>query len=416
MGGRAGRRVRAAKRAGGARVLVVEDENIIARDIAQRLEALGHEVVGTEATGAGAVAAAGRSAPDIVLMDIVLDGPMDGIEAAGLIAELYGLPVVLLTAFGDRDTLERARACGPQGYILKPFDDRELEITLEIALERHSIERAVRDSRERFRMLAEASFEGVLVYRGGTVLDANGRLANLLGCEPRELPGRRLFDLVDPSCHDGIGKRILAGDDSAFELRMRRWDGTTFPAEAVARPVGGGVPGTRVMVVRDLTLQKEAERALRRRATRELYGFVVSALPLVTSGAHQEVREDLIKTFSDRFDAFFRPAFEREAVDGDEPRPPLERFLAWSAALFAGFGMDPAVSSGDGFGALELRACPWRECSASNPVFCLLCRAMAARGYAWAVPGGSVGLKGTIAAGRDRCRLEFWPHPGRRGV
>ena len=163
------------------------------------------------------------------------------------------------------------------------------------------------------------------------------------------------------------------------------------------------------MVVRDLTLQKAAERAMKRRATSELYGLVVSALPLITPGAHQQVREDLIKMFSDRFDTFFRPGFVRSAGASANGKPFIELYLDWAGGLFSNFGMEPETSIRDGKGHLELRRCPWKEFSAKNPVFCMLCRAMTSRSFSWAEPGGSVGLKGTIAAGRDRCRLELWP-------
>jgi len=396
----------------GARILIVEDENIIAKDIAQRLEALGYTVADTVDNGTNAVEAAATAAPDLVLMDIILKCGMGGIEAAGIIRRRLDLPVVFLTAFGDQETLKRARITEPYGYILKPFEDRELQVNIEIALHRHASEKALRESGERFRMLAEASFEGVLIYHEGVTLDANTRLARMLGYEPDEMPGKRLFDLVAPQCRDGIRKKILAGNDSAFEFLMQRKDGTTFPVEALGKPMRYRLPDVRVMVLRDLTVQKEAERALKQRATYELYGLAVSALPLITPGAHQQVREDLIKMFSDRFDNFFRPGYVRAATAPGNGRPSIETYMAWAGDLFSNFGMEAETSIRDGKGHLELRSCPWKDYSAQNPVFCMLCRAMASRSFSWAEPGGSVGVTGTIAAGRDRCRLELWPGTG----
>ena len=217
------------QRAGGPRILVVEDENIIAKDIGQRLESMGYVIADTVDNGADAIEAAAAAAPDLVLMDLVLKGGMDGVEAAGAIRRQFDLPVIFLTAFGDRATLERARVTDPHGYILKPFEDRELQVTIEIALHRHQAEKALRESEERFRMLAESSFEGILLYREGVVVDLNTRLARMLGHEPGDLQGKRLFDLIAPKCHEGIRKRILAGDDSAFELQMIRKDKTVLP-------------------------------------------------------------------------------------------------------------------------------------------------------------------------------------------
>jgi PAS domain S-box-containing protein len=393
-------------------VLVVEDEHIIAKDISQRLEAMGYSVFGPVDTGADAIAAAARDAPDLVLMDLVLRGPMDGVEAAGIIRRQIDLPVVFLTAFGDHDTLERARVAGPHGYLLKPFEDRDLQVTIEMALERHSAERSLRESEERFRMLAETSFEGVLICRDGVVVDCNTRLCAMLGFGPAELAGKRLLDLVSSESHGRIRRHILAADDRGIELEMRRKDGTEFPAFAGAGPARLGPPGGRVMVVRDLTLQKEAEGVLRRRSTANLYGLVVSALPLVTPGAYQAVREDLVKLFADRFESFFRDGYERRRRALPADLPALEVYLSWVAELFSNFGMDAVSSVRESRGFLEMRTCPWSEYSVRNPVFCMLCRAMAGRSFSWAVPGGSLGTRGTIATGGGKCEMEFRPAGG----
>lgn len=120
-----------------ARVLIVEDEGIVARDLNQSLTRLGHSVCGTSPTGADALVQAERARPDIILMDIRLRGELDGIEAARLIREKQDVPVVFLTAYADRETLARAASVGPYGYVLKPFDERELQVTVLMALCKH---------------------------------------------------------------------------------------------------------------------------------------------------------------------------------------------------------------------------------------------------------------------------------------
>ena len=117
-----------------ATILVVEDEAVVARDIAQQLIALGYAPVGHATRGEEAVALALELHPDLVLMDIQLRGVMDGIAAAGLIRERSMIPVVFLTAYAADDTLERAKKVQPYGYILKPFSERELRTVLEMAL------------------------------------------------------------------------------------------------------------------------------------------------------------------------------------------------------------------------------------------------------------------------------------------
>ncbi|MFN2571458.1 MAG: ATP-binding protein [Gemmatimonadales bacterium] len=124
-----------------ARILVVEDESIVALDLRSSLEHLGYQVVGTVATGEDAVQIAEREMPDLVLMDIQLRGAMDGTQAAEQIRTRFNLPVVYLTAYSDEATLQRAQVTEPSGYLLKPFADRELQVTIQIALYRHRAQR-----------------------------------------------------------------------------------------------------------------------------------------------------------------------------------------------------------------------------------------------------------------------------------
>jgi signal transduction histidine kinase len=123
-----------------ATILVVEDESIIARDIAGRLEMLGHEVSAIVGSGEEAIAQATVDPPDLVLMDIILQGTIDGIEAAERIQTDLNIPVVYLTAHADRETLRRAKFTEPFGYILKPFRDLEFDATVEMALSRFQAE------------------------------------------------------------------------------------------------------------------------------------------------------------------------------------------------------------------------------------------------------------------------------------
>lgn len=119
-----------------ANILVVEDEAIVAMDIADSLGSLGYQVVGTTDRGEDAIEKATALRPDLVLMDIVLKGTMDGIAAAETISTRLQIPVVFLTAHSDETTLQRAKLTSPQGYILKPFDIEDLRTAVEIALYR----------------------------------------------------------------------------------------------------------------------------------------------------------------------------------------------------------------------------------------------------------------------------------------
>ena len=119
-----------------ARILVVEDEAIVAEDLRDLLEGLRYEVAAVVPSGREAIAKAVELRPDLVLMDIRLKGAMEGIEAAVKIREQTGPPVVFLTAYADERTMERAKTACPYGYLTKPFDQRTLRATIEVALNR----------------------------------------------------------------------------------------------------------------------------------------------------------------------------------------------------------------------------------------------------------------------------------------
>jgi PAS domain S-box-containing protein len=148
-----------------ARILVVEEENIIAMDLEVRLRGLGYIVVGKATNGREALGKVETLSPDLVLMDIVIKGDMDGIQTAEQIRTRFGLPVVYLTAYGDEKTLTRATATAPFGYVLKPFEDRELRSTIEVALYRHNLEKKLEESESKFRLLAENARDLIFRYR-----------------------------------------------------------------------------------------------------------------------------------------------------------------------------------------------------------------------------------------------------------
>ena len=144
-----------------ANILVVEDEFVTARHIADSLKELGYGIAGLVATGEEAVKKAAETHPDLVLMDIRLKGPLDGIQAAEQIASLQ-IPIVYLTSYSDDRTVERAKITEPYGYLIKPFTDTELKTTLEMAIYKHRRERSTKEQAEWFRKTLVAITDGVI--------------------------------------------------------------------------------------------------------------------------------------------------------------------------------------------------------------------------------------------------------------
>jgi len=138
-----------------ANILVVEDENIVARDIQQTLEKIGYGVVGICAEGEKAIAKTDEEKPDLVLMDIMLKGEMTGITAAEIIKKNHQIPVIYLTAYADKDTLEKAKITEPHGYILKPFKEVDIRTAVELALYKHERESKIKWERDLYESLVK---------------------------------------------------------------------------------------------------------------------------------------------------------------------------------------------------------------------------------------------------------------------
>ena len=140
---------------GKSRILIIEDESIVALDLKTTLEGLGHTVTAVAASGADAIRKAEETQPDLVLMDIMLKGDMDGVEAAGQIRERFNIPVVFVTANADDTILARAKNTEPYGYIIKPFKEREVCATVEIALRKLALDGELRKYRDHLEELVQ---------------------------------------------------------------------------------------------------------------------------------------------------------------------------------------------------------------------------------------------------------------------
>lgn len=173
-----------------ATILVVEDETIVAKDIQCSLQRLGYHVPSTATSGEEAIRKAGELKPDLVIMDIVLKGRMDGVETAQQLQHRYDVPVVYLTAYADHQTLDRAKTTTPAGYMLKPFQPTELRTTIELALHRSRSNRHVRESL-RWLMTTVRCIEEAVV-----TTDRDGRVT-YLSPAAETLTGWTLQELVE---------------------------------------------------------------------------------------------------------------------------------------------------------------------------------------------------------------------------
>jgi PAS domain S-box-containing protein len=196
-----------------AKVLIVDDEVVVAEDIRRQLRSLGYTVVGVASSGADAIRLGGEHRPDLVLMDIKLKGSMDGIEAARSIHERFDIPVIYLTAFSDDETLERARHTLPLAYLIKPFVSTDLRAAVELALFRHRVTKAAEQRGRWLDAVVQAIGDAVVtVDLSGNVTMVNPAAEALTGWTQTEAMGRpidEIMRLLDPETRRPITNPAL---------------------------------------------------------------------------------------------------------------------------------------------------------------------------------------------------------------
>lgn len=179
------------------KILIVDDEVVVAEAIRRQLRSLGYLVVGVVASGIEAVQLAGEHRPDLILMDIKLKGPMDGIEAAGTIQSRYAIPVIYLTAFSDEETLERARPTLPLAYLIKPFVSSDLRAAVELALFRHRVSGMAEQRGRWLNTVVQSMGDAVMtVDRQGKVTMLNPAAERLTGWMQSDAIGKPLEEIV----------------------------------------------------------------------------------------------------------------------------------------------------------------------------------------------------------------------------
>ncbi len=229
-----------------AKILVVEDETIVAKDIQQSLTRLGYEVPATATSGEEAIRKTKEIHPDLVIMDIVLKGQMDGVQTAQEITRRFDVPVIYLTAYADEATLERVKTTSPAGYMLKPYLPNELRTTIELALHRTQIDRHLKESLRWLATTVRCMGDAVLTTnRGGRLTYMSPAAETLTGWSQQEAMGVGLTAILaceedspvqlveSPAMKVMMECRIIRLDRAMLVMK----DGARRPIEGNAAPV-----------------------------------------------------------------------------------------------------------------------------------------------------------------------------------
>jgi len=258
-----------------AKVMIVEDDRVVARDIRQQLERMGHSVVAMTAEGEHAASLAAGAEAELVLMDIRLRGAVDGVQAAQQVRAQCEIPVIFLTAYADDETIRRASLTEPFGYLLKPFEDAQLRTVVEMALYKSAAERRLRDSERRYAATLASIADAVIAVDDDLRISfMNPKAEALTGWSRAEANGSVLetvLSLADERAGEPLHASGWVGQfrpGSAlrtWQALLRGREGQDVPVEATSSPIvddRGRLSGA-VFVFRDLTERRSIEQALR---------------------------------------------------------------------------------------------------------------------------------------------------------
>jgi PAS domain S-box-containing protein len=247
------------------RILIAEDDGIIAARLRNFLTKLGYAVPAVVASGEEAVRQAAAVRPELVLMDIRLAGDLDGIEAGGQIRTDLGIPLVYLTAYMDDALLQRAKRTEPYGYLVKPVQDRELRATVEVALYKHRMDRQLRESEERYRAVVSQSVEAITLFEAetGCLLEANNAFQRMLGYTAQEIPALTIYEVLahDQAATDLDLALVLKKRQAALgERRFSRKGGCLVDVDVSVSLITREARPVVCLVAHDITERKQAER------------------------------------------------------------------------------------------------------------------------------------------------------------
>ena len=254
-------------------ILIVEDDSIVVMELQDRLQSLGYAVAAVASSGKEAIEKAAETRPDLVLMDIRLKGDMNGIEAAKEIRVCFDIPVIYLTAHADENTLQRAKATAPYGYILKPFEERELRSNIEIALYKYEMERKLKESERWLATTLRSIGDAVIATNEkGLVTFMNPIAEVLTGWKQEEALSKDLtevFHVVSEETRkvaENLTVKVIQ-EGTVVDLTdhiLIAKGGKEIPIDDSAAPIRddrGNITGV-VLVFRDITEHKKAEEAL----------------------------------------------------------------------------------------------------------------------------------------------------------
>ena len=254
------------------KILIVEDERMIAEDIKLTLVHFNYKVIGIISKGEDALKKLEKLSPDLVLMDIMLNGKLNGIETGAIITNKYDIPIIFLTAYADDKTIDQATSASPYGFILKPFDSKEIHAVIEMAMVKHKAKKVLEESRAKFESIFERNPEpSVYIDNNYKIVDINPRFTEYFLYTKEEVKDKYIDDLIVPEENKMEAKDLNVKTLQSYvyyDTSRKRKDGVLVPVSISAAPIiiKGKAAGSFV-IYKDISKQKEAEAELRLQQT-----------------------------------------------------------------------------------------------------------------------------------------------------
>jgi PAS domain S-box-containing protein len=316
--------------------MIVEDDRVIARDIRTQVSRMGHSVVGMTGSGEEAVTLAAAEEPDLVLMDIRLEGEMDGIEAAQRIRSKNRIPVVFLTAYGNEEIMRRASLTEPFGYLLKPFDEPQMRTVIQMALYKREAESRVRFGEKRYAATLASIADGVIsTDEEGRVDFMNPAAEKLTGWPSDEAVGRYLgdiFTIVDEETRrplESPAARLLASGGSApiasRSILIARGGNKVLIEERCSPVENEGTIAGAVVVFADYTQKRAVAEALERARNDLTHVARLTLMGELAAAIAHEVNTPLMAMVTNAGACL--QWLERERPDVDRARAAVERVI-----------------------------------------------------------------------------------------
>lgn len=282
----------------GFKVLLAEDESVTALQIKNKLKSWDFNVVAVASSGEEAIKMALEKKPDIVILDIILKGNLDGIDAAEKIKDVLDIPIIYLTAFADESTMDRAMSTEPKNYIIKPFDDNELRFALEMSVYRNKIENELKKTQNYLELITENMGDIVgQVDTKGVFLYVSPSIKKLLGYQTTNIIGISLFEFVHPEdlemTLNGFNSCMETGKPQKIRKRLKNFSGDYKWIESMVSPIFDDLDQVKGAVVscRDIEDQIKIEEELKSALNYSRNLIEVSLDPMVTISENGEIMD-----------------------------------------------------------------------------------------------------------------------------